>query len=432
MALFGESSTVKAQRMANEANLQMNAENNAWNYQIATETNQLNQYLAEAANRLNWDMFTAQNDWNLQQWERENAYNDPSAQLERYMKAGINPLWAIGNGNPGNAQSITSGGFAPPEVAHMVAPQMKAGHVDPEYDPTRLNNIVAASRDVVNAGLGFYRLGIEGFDADTRRMSQRSQENLNLASAAQKRAATTGQEIENRWNLDTFDVRSQSEQQKLVNLKKQLSLMDDQSEMYKSLKANYDASTDLAKEKYNRIAEDYRLAWASVDNQRKIASAAQTNANAAQQNASTNEARAKAEVAKWSNDSLVSWLDKFGPDVAGKASIHAEGKVGASIGIPGTNSSWSVSGGVKGEMSYSTHMPASLDILREAGYRAIQWASEEPDNPQAVHAAQQAVDCLQKVDNNIHVPFDPRPGDSSNPVINPEPLKSFGSWSSWQ
>lgn len=39
-----------------------------------------------------------QNAWNAEQWERENAYNDPSAQLARMQKAGINPDMAVGGG----------------------------------------------------------------------------------------------------------------------------------------------------------------------------------------------------------------------------------------------------------------------------------------------------------------------------------------------
>lgn len=75
------SSTVKAQKLANQANIQ-----------IAQETNQANRDIAEAQNILNYKMFNEQNDWNLAQWNRQNEYNSPSAQLERYMKAGINPF----------------------------------------------------------------------------------------------------------------------------------------------------------------------------------------------------------------------------------------------------------------------------------------------------------------------------------------------------
>lgn len=53
-----------------------------------------------------------QNAWNVEQWERENAYNDPSAQLARMQKAGINPDMAVGGGYSNTAASspaMTSG-----------------------------------------------------------------------------------------------------------------------------------------------------------------------------------------------------------------------------------------------------------------------------------------------------------------------------------
>lgn len=39
-----------------------------------------------------------QNQWNVEQWERENEYNDPSAQMSRYVKAGLNPDLIYGQG----------------------------------------------------------------------------------------------------------------------------------------------------------------------------------------------------------------------------------------------------------------------------------------------------------------------------------------------
>ena len=164
------SSTVEAQKLANATNLQM-----------TRETNDLNRSLAEAQNELNYRMFNEQNQWNLEQWQRENEYNSPEQQVERYLKAGINPLWAIGNGNPGNAQQLTSAEAKPAERAEMVAP-----HVQPEADPSRLTNIVAAARDVSNSALGFEKLRLDALDVDTRRAAQISRSSLDMASAANK------------------------------------------------------------------------------------------------------------------------------------------------------------------------------------------------------------------------------------------------------
>lgn len=92
--------SVKAQKLANEANLRIARENNQWN-------------------RENMQM---QNDWNLRQWQRENEYNSASAQFERFREAGLNPYLAMtGGAQAGTASSISS---ADPGQASEVGHQM--------------------------------------------------------------------------------------------------------------------------------------------------------------------------------------------------------------------------------------------------------------------------------------------------------------------
>lgn len=69
--------------------------------QATRETNKANRELAEY-----------QNAWNLAQWNRQNAYNTPSEQRKRYEEAGINPYFALGNMNSGNAESLMSAEMA--------------------------------------------------------------------------------------------------------------------------------------------------------------------------------------------------------------------------------------------------------------------------------------------------------------------------------
>lgn len=59
-------------------------------------------------NALNKELAFQQNEWNLQQWNRQNAYNDPSAQMSRLRAAGINPYFALGSVNSGNAEGTLS------------------------------------------------------------------------------------------------------------------------------------------------------------------------------------------------------------------------------------------------------------------------------------------------------------------------------------
>lgn len=409
MGLFGHSSNITAQKWANQGNLD----------------------LAKKQNEYDVAMFNAANAWNLEQWNRENEYNNASSQVQRLLEAGINPLWAMSDGNPGMASQLTS---VDPPRAHEVTLQ-------PEWDPyetQRLANIVTASRDVVNAGLGFSRLGVEAYDADTRRAAQQSQEHLNLATAGQKRAATTATEVETKWNLATFDVRADAEQQKLHNMKKQLDLMDAHTEAYKALKANYEASTDLAREKYNRIAEDYELAWKHIaidqynaQSNRIGAQASASQASSYAEQVGINRNMAQATVAKWNNDQLLEFLKSFGTNLKGEVS----GKV--KFGALGNGAE------VAGKAGAEHRVPANIEMMEAAGLRAIHWAAQEPDNPQAVEAARLASQNLDSYQTIIQsdqfnpsgIPLDRRSSPtefSDSSVLNPPGVDTFGSWSSWQ
>lgn len=74
------------------ANWISNKKTNSTNLQISRETNQANRELAE---------YQAQ--FNERMWHMQNDYNSPSAQMERYAQAGLNPNLIYGQGTPGNA-----------------------------------------------------------------------------------------------------------------------------------------------------------------------------------------------------------------------------------------------------------------------------------------------------------------------------------------
>lgn len=67
-------------------------------------------------NAANFKLAQYQNDWNLAQWNRQNAYNSPQAQRLRYEEAGINPYFALGNINSGQAESLLSADLAKQQI----------------------------------------------------------------------------------------------------------------------------------------------------------------------------------------------------------------------------------------------------------------------------------------------------------------------------
>lgn len=85
-------------------------------------TNRTN-YNINSKNLINsWKALHAQNQFNVQQWNRENAYNTPSAQMQRFAAAGINPWNAIGNVTGGESSSVTSAPYSQPNMIPMQAP----------------------------------------------------------------------------------------------------------------------------------------------------------------------------------------------------------------------------------------------------------------------------------------------------------------------
>lgn len=397
---MGESSTVKAQRLANEANV---SNTNA--------TNETNVAIAESANRWNWANLQAQNEWNIQQWERENAYNDPSAQMERYIKAGINPLFALGGMDAGNAQHLESGAPPPAEVAHLEAP-----HVNPEYDPyvaQHIANINTSARDLVNGVQGFMQLGQSERDVSTREKVGQSQIGFNKAAAAEKHATAIGREIENNWNLATFDVRSRSESQKLFNMQKQYDKMDSETEEAKAKKLEIDASRDLIRQQTDAVLASIRQRDRELDIMSQNAQSNRINAEANASNAQTNAGQLKlagerfnAEIKKWNNDSLMQYLYKFGRTVTGSVS--------ASAGVDGL--------GIKGSAGLRETSPADLEKFKSCGLEIISRYGNDPSEKNQKDAAEAAkiIELIQNEQQRRQViPVDQLFNSTDSMIFNP-------------
>ena len=104
--IFGGSS----QKETNKTNLQIARETNEQNYKIWQEQKAHNIDMFNMENQANIDMFNMENQAAIDMWNMQNAYNDPSAQAERLLKAGYNPLMTLGSSAAGNATSAPSVG----------------------------------------------------------------------------------------------------------------------------------------------------------------------------------------------------------------------------------------------------------------------------------------------------------------------------------
>ena len=88
---------------------------------FSSSSNSTNVALQRETNAQNYKMFKEQQQWSEDMWNKQNAYNDPSAQVQRLLAAGINPSSVFGSGSVSEAGALTS----------PSAPQMLSPHVNP-------------------------------------------------------------------------------------------------------------------------------------------------------------------------------------------------------------------------------------------------------------------------------------------------------------
>lgn len=96
-SLLGGIGAVKAQKLANEANIKMTQMNN--DAQVA--------------------LWREQRDYNTEMWNKQNEYNSASAQRQRLEDAGLNPYLMMSGGDAGSASSLSHQGLPNTQAPHV-------------------------------------------------------------------------------------------------------------------------------------------------------------------------------------------------------------------------------------------------------------------------------------------------------------------------
>lgn len=156
------------------------------------------------------EMYERQKTDNLAFWNLQNDYNSPQAQMKRFQAAGLNPNLVYGQGNAGNAGSVStpdvqSPAFRSPEWGNAVSgaglgyisalydleiKQAQADNLKAQNSVIRQDALLRAAqiRDVTgSAERRFFDLGLESelrqVSADTRREQLRQiQSGISLAT----------------------------------------------------------------------------------------------------------------------------------------------------------------------------------------------------------------------------------------------------------
>lgn len=118
-AAIGAASDAAVAGMQTSASIINTNNTNKANLQISQQTNQANKDIAQMANEHNEAMLDKQikQEWDM--WNAENEYNSPTAQMQRYADAGVNPYMAVGNVSSGIASSMSSPSAQPAAVPQM-------------------------------------------------------------------------------------------------------------------------------------------------------------------------------------------------------------------------------------------------------------------------------------------------------------------------
>lgn len=258
-----------AQRLANEAN-----------YITTQSTNEANARIAHEANEYNRENLKLQNQWNIDQWNRENDYNSPAHQMELYLEAGINPIFALGELTDSGAAHLESGVPAPAETATM-----QAAHFEPEYDTqlgSKLSAIVSALDTMSDGAAKFAELGLSSKDINSQIGLRNAQQGLANAQAGYVKAQTTNQDFLNKINNETYYSQVEAKRLEVENLRSQISKNESETELNKTRKGTEEelcnqikSSTALIEEQRLSEIDKRKQAWAQININQQNADTAQ-------------------------------------------------------------------------------------------------------------------------------------------------------------
>lgn len=104
----------------------MGAIASAFNYKAQKRANEINLQLGRETNELNRELAEKQNAWNRQMWEDTNVYNSPQNQVQRLQDAGLSAAAA--------AQAASGIPATPMESAQLANQQIPPSQVAPQID----------------------------------------------------------------------------------------------------------------------------------------------------------------------------------------------------------------------------------------------------------------------------------------------------------
>lgn len=140
----------------------------------------INYAAVQSTNRAQKELYKQQQADAVKMWQMQNEYNSPSAQMQRYSDAGLNPNLAYGSGTPGNATSAPQVA-TPPTLSTYQAPQGIVSDAVRDYYSTDISSIDVQLRssDLILKGLDAISKRIQNERDETqKRILQQSEQEL--------------------------------------------------------------------------------------------------------------------------------------------------------------------------------------------------------------------------------------------------------------
>lgn len=371
----------------------------------------LNYYNTEMAAYRDMLKWQATNEWNLRQWNRENEYNSPSAEKQRYLEAGINPIWAMSKSNSGSASQVVT---QQPHPSPSFTATMDAERLSQERSMFAQSNALQSTATMGELSLKERSL-LNEISKTTSDIDKVKAETELLKSQLESN------DWMNKINSVTFDVQVNLKVEELNRVRSEIShlrkldaLTEDQRE-YLSAQIEYEKTLTsyteaMAKkvesETFDKL-ENLKMKWYELASQRIQANAAATSSSAALQQAQTSDAslnhlieKDQAELKLKSNEQIIQLIDQ------------QRGVIDRFIGTPSN-----VISGVLGNDDFE--MVNRSFALISAGYKVICdrfYSNPTKVNADAIDKVQKQIDNFQKrkIDASQFLPF-----SSGTSVINP-------------
>jgi len=203
---------------------------------------------------------------NVEFWNMQNAYNDPSAQMARLKKAGLNPNLIYGQSSgsaAGNAGSIAASKAAPYNIANPVPSAVQSMMAGPQKEQLRtqsLNNLANAAYSTSQKRRIDSLLPIE-----EARFKSEAAKAQSLAIQADIEATNLPQFIKDRLSISAQKVLQEKSITSLKNLEKeiaeQLKLRPNDPILYRYLHQAKNAAKNWVDSQYEQISKDWEAIW---------------------------------------------------------------------------------------------------------------------------------------------------------------------------